>query len=84
MCETPQGRDAMRAAQVFANSVNIQTCYDNNAFIIGLASILAGKEMAPIDVVKKIVPKAFDNTEMPPKRKEKDPFGKVGDTRKSR
>lgn len=52
--ETAEGRDLMRKAQVFVNSVDIDTKYDNTAFIIGLASLLSGGEIGAIDELKKI------------------------------
>lgn len=53
-CETEEGRDALRTAQMFINSVKVDTKYDNTAFIIGLAAILSGKKIEPIDELKKI------------------------------
>ena len=53
-CETGEGRDAMRAAQMFVNSVTVDTKYDNTAFIIGLAAILSGAKIEPITELKKI------------------------------
>lgn len=53
-CETPEGRDAMRTAQVFVNSVTIDTKYDNTAFIVGLATILSGGAVNGIAELKKI------------------------------
>ena len=53
-CETPEGRDAMRTAQVFVNSVSVDTKYDNTAFIIGLASILSNGKVDGITELKKI------------------------------
>lgn len=41
-CETAEGRDMMRRAQVFKNSVSINTPQNNTAYIEGLANILAG------------------------------------------
>ena len=58
-CETPDGRDRMKRAQAFINAVNIDSKYDNTAFIIGLASIL-GEGSAPMDDLKKINPKLFE------------------------
>ena len=52
-CETAEGRDAMRIAQMFVNSVDVNTKYDNTAYIIGLASILNGK-MNAIEELRKI------------------------------
>ena len=53
-CETDKGRDALRAAQMFVNSVTIDSKYDNTAFIIGLASILSQGNVGPIEELKKI------------------------------
>jgi len=53
-CETPGGRDALKAAQMFVNTVDVDTKYDNTAFIIGLASILSQGNTAPIDELRKI------------------------------
>ena len=58
-CETEEGRDALRTAQMFINSVKVDTKYDNTAFIIGLAAILSGKKIEPIEELKKI------NTKLP-------------------
>ena len=57
-CETPEGRDALRAAQMFVNSVNVDTKYDNTAFIIGLSAILTMGKIAPIEELRKINKKA--------------------------
>ena len=57
-CETAEGRDLMRKAQVFINSTDVNTKYDNTAYIIGLASILSGDtNSSPIAQLKKINPK---------------------------
>ena len=53
-CETEKGRDAMRCAQVFADSVNVETKYDNTAYIIGMAAILSAGAIGPITELKKI------------------------------
>lgn len=53
-CETQEGRDAMRIAQMFVNSVDVDTKYDNTAYIIGLASILSGGKINAINELKKI------------------------------
>lgn len=55
-CETPEGKDTMKKAQMFVNTVNLNTKYDNTAFIIGLASILAHENVAPIEELRKINP----------------------------
>lgn len=56
-CETDEGRDAMRRAQVFINSVNVDTKYDNTAYIIGLAAILSDGKCGAIEELHKINPK---------------------------
>ena len=61
-CESQADRDAMRRAQVFVNSVSIDTKYDNTAFIIGLASILSNGSIEAIDALKKINPKLGNMT----------------------
>lgn len=53
-CETQEGRDAMRTAQMFVNSVDVSTKYDNTAFIIGLASILSKGGINALGELKKI------------------------------
>lgn len=53
-CETAEGRDALKAAQMFVNSVSVDTKYDNTAFIIGLAQILAQGKTGAIDELRKI------------------------------
>ncbi len=53
-CETPEARDALKTAQMFINSVDVDTKYDNTAFIIGLASILSQGRTAPIEELQKI------------------------------
>ena len=53
-CETAEGRDTLKLAQMFVNSVNIRTAYDNTAFIIGLSAILSHGDVAPLEELKKI------------------------------
>ena len=53
-CETAEGRDAMRTAQVYINSVDVDTKYDNTAYIIGLASILSNGKISAIEELQKI------------------------------
>ncbi len=43
-CDTKEGRDALRLAQVFVNSVDTNTDQNNTAFINGLACILSRGE----------------------------------------
>lgn len=53
-CETPEARDALKTAQMFVNSVDVETKYDNTAFIIGLSAILTRGAVAPVDELRKI------------------------------
>lgn len=55
--ETPEARDALRIAQMYVNSVTVNTKYDNTAFIVGLAAILSKGAIAPMDELHKINPK---------------------------
>lgn len=57
--ETPEGRDRLRAAQYFVNSVKIESKYDNTAFIGGLAAILCGAQIDPVGELRKINPRLF-------------------------
>ena len=66
-CDTEEGKDNMRAAQVFINSVNINTVYDNTAFIIGLAAILSGGKVGAIEELHKLNSK-IPSPQEPPKR----------------
>lgn len=52
--ETPDARDAIKAAQLFVNTVNVKTAYDNTAFIIGLSSILTRGGIDGVKELKKI------------------------------
>lgn len=66
-CETQEGRDRMRIAQMFVNSVDIDTKYDNTAFIIGLSAILSGGQINAIKELKKInskLPSPFEEVIM--------------------
>ena len=53
-CESEEGRYALKAAQMFVNSVNVDTKYDNTAFIIGLASILSMGKTGAMDELRKM------------------------------
>lgn len=55
-CETAEGRDKMRIAQTFVNSVDINTPYDNTAFIKALGAILTGDAIGPLEEFEKIEP----------------------------
>lgn len=44
-CETAKARDALRVAQMFTDSIDIKTAYDNAAYINGLAMLLCGQEI---------------------------------------
>lgn len=52
--ETAEARDRLKTAQIFVNSVNVDTKYDNTAFIVALASILTGGSYEPITELRKI------------------------------
>lgn len=52
--ETPEGRDKLRKAQLFVNSVTVDTKYDNTAFIAGLAAVLAGEDPISNGPLKKL------------------------------
>lgn len=43
--ETAEQRDRTRTARFFMDSVNVNTVYDNTAYIKGLSAILSGKEI---------------------------------------
>lgn len=58
-CDTAEAKDNMKAAQVFINSVNVNTVYDNTAFIIGLVAILSGGKVGAMEELHKL------NTKMP-------------------
>lgn len=53
-CETAEGRDRLKLAQMYVNSVTVDTCYDRTAFIIGLASVLSGGNIAAINSLRAI------------------------------
>lgn len=57
-CETPEGKDAMKKAQLFVDTVSVDTKYDNTAFIIGLAAILSNASDGgfALDELRKINP----------------------------
>ncbi len=52
--ETDEGRDRLKAAQIFINTVNIDTKYDNTAFIVGLSALLSGVTINAPEELKKI------------------------------
>lgn len=58
--ETPEARDRLRIAQTYINSVNIDSKYDNTAFIIGLSALLSGVQINPLRELKKINPKLMN------------------------
>ena len=59
-CSSEEGRDRLRAAQFFANNTRIETCYDNTAFIRGLAAILSGGKIADFaEKIEKLDPDKF-------------------------
>ena len=53
-CETAEGRDTIRTAQLYIESVDISTAYDNTAYIIGLASILSNGNVGAMQTLQKI------------------------------
>ena len=53
-CETAEARDAMRTAQVFLNSIEVESAYDNTAMINGLASILTHGNVTEIALLKPV------------------------------
>lgn len=53
-CETEEGRDALKKAQMFVNTVSVDTKYDNTAFIIGLSAILSNGKVGALSELKKI------------------------------
>ena len=61
-CETAEGRDRLRLAQMYTNSVHVQTKYDQTAYIIGLASVISGGNVAPIKALRQINNKIPDPT----------------------
>lgn len=61
-CETAEARDALRTAQLFMNATDVDTKYDNTAYIIGLASILSKGNISAIGELSKINKKIAMNT----------------------
>lgn len=53
-CETKDGKDALKLAQMFVNTVNVDTTYDNYAFIKGLAEILSRGGGCTLDKLNKV------------------------------
>lgn len=54
-CETPEGRDLLRRAQMFIDLTDVQTKYDNTAYIVALGAILSAPgSMDCIKELKKI------------------------------
>ncbi len=66
-CETPEARDRLRAAQVFTNTVNIDTKYDNTEYIRGLWILLSGTSLNGLDKLHKMTPDLFKDTSKPHK-----------------
>lgn len=62
-CETAEGRDRLRAAQMYINTVTVKTCYDNTAFITCLGAILTGQSIGIVKELKKINPELFKTKE---------------------
>lgn len=55
-CETVQGRDTLKTAQFFINNINVETKYDNTAYIAGLAAILSHGGINSLEELTKINP----------------------------
>ena len=53
-CETAEGRDAIRRVQLFINNANVDTKYDNTAYIIALGAILSNGKIGAISELRKI------------------------------
>lgn len=53
-CETPEARDALRAAQIFTNTVTVKDSRENAAYIAGLANILCGHDFRGTMGLKKV------------------------------
>lgn len=64
-CDTDEGRDKLRLAQMYVNTVKVNTVYDNTAFIVGLASLLTGTQTDPLKELKKINPKLPLDSDLP-------------------
>lgn len=58
-CETPEARDAMKRAEWFKRSVEVNSKYDNTAFIIALGAILSGGKYDAVEELWKLNPKLF-------------------------
>lgn len=58
--ETPEARDALRKAAFLKHSVDVESKYDNTAYIISLGAILSGGACDPIATERKINPKLFE------------------------
>ena len=54
-CETAEGRDAARKAAFFIANTNVNTAYDNTAFINGLAALLSDTQSNLPDNIKKVI-----------------------------
>lgn len=54
LCETDKARDALRVAQVFTDSVKINSPYDNTAYINGLAMLLCGQGIPAPMALRKV------------------------------
>ena len=52
--ETAEGRDVLRTAQLFIESTEIKTAYDNTAFIYGLGAIMSKGILKMPDRMRKV------------------------------
>lgn len=54
-CETAEGRDAARKTAFYIANTNVNTAYDNTAFINGLAVLLSDTQSNLPDNIKKVI-----------------------------
>ena len=54
LCETDKARDALRVAQIFTDTVEIKSPYDNTAYINGLAMLLCGQKIPAPMALRKV------------------------------
>ena len=54
LCETDKARDALRVAQIFTDTVEINSPHDNTAYINGLAMLLCGQEIQSPMALRKV------------------------------
>lgn len=54
LCETDKARDALRVAQIFTDTVKINSPHDNTAYINGLAMLLCGQKIPAPMALRKV------------------------------